>query len=638
MFKTLMDHCLTIFTFIGRLSCLLLLCSSFAQAMSSEEWQRYEDLVYQSPPDAVRELATALNERQHDAESFAFLSALLTDAYSGIRNWDEAERVARLALTRLPDTPSEARAHLLTGLAYTLLSRSQYAEARELYGSAITYAEMASNADIGAEAHMGMANLLSTLEQNEGALEHIRIAHDFARESGDSRLLAAVTNEMATIYSYMARHQTAIKYYLQAYELSATHGDPVEMAVSLYNLASAYQADEQYQNAIANFELSFEAAQTVGLKEDMAYAQMGLANGWLALKRYSKAERAFLKAERMLSDTGDPAFEVQLYMTGTEISLGLAKVEQADVRIQHVLTVLNKHNDLEQTWMSQQSQRLNANVLAARGSYTEAYLKLNQYVEQLREFYHTEQRRREALLRVAFDVDRQALENVLLEQETELRQLALEQSQASERRWFIWSAVFLVMSLALAVSLYWQWLAHTKLKRITNTDPLTQLFNRRYMLNTLGKWLKPKGMRLPSVFSLVEFELQGFGVLTDRYGHQLADDLLVQIAAAEKQVLRGNDLFGRIGGERFLILLPDTDDVRAWRACERMREAIVHVFSSRIEDLDFLSCRFGVATFTGDDSSVEQLLLRAHESMLRDLPKKSDPALDEAGELAADLP
>ncbi|GAA5216890.1 GGDEF domain-containing protein [Corallincola platygyrae] len=595
---------------------LAMLMSGMVAAKDDAEWDRLEDLVYRSPPDAVRELSTALNERQHDAESFAFLSALLTDAYSGLRNWEEAERVARLALARLPDTPSEARAHLMTGLAYTLLSRSQYTEARELYGSAIAYAEMAGDADLGAEAHMGMANLLSTLEQNEGALKHIRIAHDFALLSEETRLLGAVVNEMATIYSYMGRHQTAIKYYGEAYDLAAQHGDPVEIAVSLYNLASAYQADEQYQNAIASFEQSYEAAQKMGLREDMAYAQMGLANGWLALQRFSRAERAFLKAERMVADTADPGFAVQLYMTGAEISLGLDKVSEAAVTIKKAVEILEVNPDLEKTWMKQQSLRLQASVLAAQGEYNEAYFRLNRHVDQLVEFYHTEQRDREALLRVAFDVDRHALENQMLEQESALRQMQLEQSQSAQHRWFVWSSVLGLMSLALAASLYWQWRAYRKLQLVTNTDPLTSLYNRLYMVGAIEKMLHPRGIRLPSAFSVMMFEIRGFGLLTEQGKHQFGEDLLVQLSVSASQVLRGNDVLGRLGGERFVVLLPDTDDRRAWRACDRMEDAINQVLQHNLPSSQGLGCRFGVATYTGDDLKAEQLLERAQQAML----------------------
>jgi diguanylate cyclase (GGDEF)-like protein len=72
-------------------------------------------------------------------------------------------------------------------------------------------------------------------------------------------------------------------------------------------------------------------------------------------------------------------------------------------------------------------------------------------------------------------------------------------------------------------------------------------------------------------------DLDGFKAINDRHGHDVGDQVLVAAANALARSLRAEDVLGRLGGEEFLVLLPDTDDEAAAQASERLRAAVEHM-------------------------------------------------------------
>jgi two-component system cell cycle response regulator len=104
-------------------------------------------------------------------------------------------------------------------------------------------------------------------------------------------------------------------------------------------------------------------------------------------------------------------------------------------------------------------------------------------------------------------------------------------------------------------------------------DPLTRLYNRRFLLSQLGAIVSgARRHQRPMAVAMVD--LDGFKAVNDRCGHETGDEVLVAAADALQRALRAEDVLGRLGGEEFLALLPDTDAEAAARAGERLRAAV----------------------------------------------------------------
>lgn len=105
------------------------------------------------------------------------------------------------------------------------------------------------------------------------------------------------------------------------------------------------------------------------------------------------------------------------------------------------------------------------------------------------------------------------------------------------------------------------------------TDGLTRLYNRHYLdthLKNLVRQAAEQGRNL----SLVIMDMDHFKQVNDTYGHGVGDEVLKGLAGIIVNTIRSADLAARYGGEEFVVLMPETDAVRAFEAAERLRRAV----------------------------------------------------------------
>ncbi len=120
----------------------------------------------------------------------------------------------------------------------------------------------------------------------------------------------------------------------------------------------------------------------------------------------------------------------------------------------------------------------------------------------------------------------------------------------------------------------------------SQTDPLTELPNRRHMVDRLEAELCRVGRNGGGSgsdagsgcggFALIMLDIDHFKEVNDAFGHAAGDHVLVEAAGLLRRNLRGHDLCARWGGEEFLILLPDTDQIQAEAVAEKLRGLIAH--------------------------------------------------------------
>ncbi|MEZ5685280.1 MAG: diguanylate cyclase [Paracoccaceae bacterium] len=109
--------------------------------------------------------------------------------------------------------------------------------------------------------------------------------------------------------------------------------------------------------------------------------------------------------------------------------------------------------------------------------------------------------------------------------------------------------------------------------RLAAVDPLTGLFNRRYAMPHLAR-LEERARENGRPFAVMALDLDRFKSINDRYGHPVGDAVLQEVARRLTHNLRTMDLVARIGGEEFLVAMPDSTLEEARRAAERLREVM----------------------------------------------------------------
>ncbi len=153
------------------------------------------------------------------------------------------------------------------------------------------------------------------------------------------------------------------------------------------------------------------------------------------------------------------------------------------------------------------------------------------------------------------------------------------------------------------------------LSKISITDELTQLYNRRYLAHRLNDELKRIKRYNYSIAGLM-LDLDHFKKINDTYGHAEGDRLLKAWGQILKDNLRAMDIICRYGGEEIIVLLPHTDIEGAYLAAQRLRKTIKrHDFGSGGSSIK-ITVSIGVAAFTGNDDITIDLFVQALDKQL----------------------
>ena len=147
------------------------------------------------------------------------------------------------------------------------------------------------------------------------------------------------------------------------------------------------------------------------------------------------------------------------------------------------------------------------------------------------------------------------------------------------------------------------------------TDPLTGLHNRRYMERHL-KTLIQDAERSGRSLSVLIADIDHFKRVNDTYGHDAGDLVLKEFSDRFRRYTRGVDLACRLGGEEFLVIMPDTDKLLAGQVGERVRECVaVEPFRIGPDKEIWITASVGLATWAGPEDTADALFKRADNAL-----------------------
>jgi diguanylate cyclase (GGDEF)-like protein len=153
--------------------------------------------------------------------------------------------------------------------------------------------------------------------------------------------------------------------------------------------------------------------------------------------------------------------------------------------------------------------------------------------------------------------------------------------------------------------------ANRSLERLTLIEPLTELLNRRGLQQALSREVQHLGRGVNGSAVLV-VDLDDFKAINDQHGHAVGDVVLKEIGRRLRASVRAVDYVGRIGGDEFMILLPDTDPPEVTRVAERIRLAIATAIIQHSSGTVTVTASIAALLLTSDMPAVDQLLARAH--------------------------
>jgi diguanylate cyclase (GGDEF)-like protein len=157
--------------------------------------------------------------------------------------------------------------------------------------------------------------------------------------------------------------------------------------------------------------------------------------------------------------------------------------------------------------------------------------------------------------------------------------------------------------------------AHEEAQRLSLTDPLTGLWNYRYLQESVRREVE-RASRFHRMLTVLALDLDRFKEVNDTYGHAAGDAVLVEFARRVRLALREVDLAFRQGGEEFVVLLPETDRAGGVVVAERLG-AIIRSEPVRVEpgELIPVTVSIGVAVFPDDGALAAQVLAAADDAL-----------------------
>jgi diguanylate cyclase (GGDEF)-like protein len=257
-----------------------------------------------------------------------------------------------------------------------------------------------------------------------------------------------------------------------------------------------------------------------------------------------------------------------------------------------------------------------AESYAAIGDYDAAYEQKKQYLLRFQDDYIRRDNELIAALNHKYDMTRKAQENALLAQQNKLEKIEIEQveklQQESRRNTFIIIAIAIIFILIMIRQYY----LRRQLVILARTDALTGLVNRKTLFY-LGEKLVTQARKQKTPLSTILFDVDYFKKINDTYGHQVGDSVLIILSQLGNEVLRSRDIFARIGGEEFVIVLPEENSESAKASAEHLREKIAQYDFSSLGVKEQITASFGIATLTSTIKNFDNLIALADMAMYR---------------------
>jgi diguanylate cyclase (GGDEF)-like protein len=156
--------------------------------------------------------------------------------------------------------------------------------------------------------------------------------------------------------------------------------------------------------------------------------------------------------------------------------------------------------------------------------------------------------------------------------------------------------------------------AITQAEEQARTDALTGMNNRRSFFE-YGKVIDEQARRYGRPYTIIMLDIDWFKKINDSYGHLIGDEALKMVATTILKVIRASDVAGRIGGEEFAIILPETSGEYTHKMAERLRQSIANIVITVDNSNVNLTASLGIAGYQNENLPFDDVLARADNAL-----------------------
>lgn len=564
--------------------------------------------LYEADLERLRALLPA-GDRLRDARfrSLYCTSTRWKDVRRGLLYSDDALKRARDA----HDTPSEARALLCRAAFIMRISGSQ--RGLPELDKAIALLADGPEQQLLAEALELRGDTRSLLGEQASAMIDFQRARAAYRDAGIDHEVEPLMQSIAIAYRRMGDLAQAKRYFTAAIARMQDKGNAESIVTNLIQLGYLHAESAAPDKALAAFRKAEAVATANADPYNRDVARLGVADTLISLGQPEAALAVLAQARAgFTAEQDDSSEDTLLRLTGEALA---KQGRHADALQQYrrALPLIQRDGNQRYLAMLFKAQAASQEAL---GQSTAALADYKRYIELQQKLQGKMRLEQGRMLEYEYEIRRRDFENKQLRLDAAARQQRLAALE-SVRRWQWLTIALGGLLLALLAWLAWrQRMKSRRLHDLTLLDPLTGVANRPGIERKAAHALESSA-RDGTPLSLLMLDLDHFKSINDRYGHAAGDKVLRATTDAWKAELRGRDPLGRVGGEEFVVVCPDTTLEQALVVAGRLREAALAL---RFPDIDpelRISVSIGAAQSRKSGDSCDALLDRADSALYR---------------------
>jgi diguanylate cyclase (GGDEF)-like protein len=502
----------------------------------------------------------------------------------------------------------QARLNLFQGIIYQ--RQGTYSRSQSILTTALHQAKEANLTSLYIYTKQELAYTKTLTEMFDTSLVDMQEAYVEAFALKDPFLIASINETYGAIYGYLHDYEKSIEYYQRAFEAYQNLNYPTHIAEATYGLASTYRYWKKYDLAIEHYEKYQQQIDYTPNTDISYFSAYGIA---MTLAERGDCLMAITTIEQALTLKGAEDYNAELYKRKASCLIELGRIAEAVQAIDNATRIFASIPELMGTSWQLETLKISAELAYTRGEQDVGYNMLKNYHREYTELLLKNSSERLLKVRTNLEAERQEIAQALEDERLLVAKLNVEKKQSNSVNKIYFNVFSTGVALFVLIVIFLQYRTNRKMHSLTIRDSLSGLYNRRYIFDYLhDKVLIDNVDKLQ--LSVILIDVDDFKKINDEYGHPVGDDIIRHIAKLEADVFRQNDIFGRIGGEEFLCVLPRTSVTEAKKIAERFLALINQPITIKSQQ-HTVTVSIGIAALSSECESIEQLYINADKAL-----------------------
>jgi len=600
--------------------CLAGLSVAVQASYSSPEFEHLHDKLGIAPEEVFEESTYILQLATASQDIAQQLGALLLVANSShILNQKEKNKEALqqgLALAEAQDNLSYQSSFTLL-LAQISADQGDYSNALKLSDRAVSLARSTGDERIIAEALNTRGGIQLDMQNHQAALEDMLQAINLFKQNDDHQNTGVMLSNIGLIYLATEEHGQAIRYFLDSTKY-VDKDDKYDMAITYINLGDAYLENQQYDEAEKYLALALEVAASGQNNMNTGHASFRMALLRIEQERFPEALRLMKKALPLFILQQDTLMQFNTRTSLSDLYIALADLQHDPENIRASARQLTEARKLQDVLKTPETElhllQTQTDFYLATDDYKKTTEILKKQIKVLRDIHLQEKDSKLAVLKLQFHREQEQEQNQLLRDNNLLQEQTIKEQALRQRLQY----VVILLLIALLWLIGRNMLKHRhqsgQMATLALSDELTGAPNRRNVLER-GKQEMDRAKRHLLPLALAIIDLDHFKKINDTFGHQAGDDALIIFSQLCGESLRIHDLYGRYGGEEWLLICPHTKQKEVYKIVKRIHEQYAQASVPDIPDSHPLTFSAGISQLRSSDTHLEQIIQRADSAL-----------------------